>query len=130
MDGDVRTAPRLSSPVRVGLAVFLLLHGIAHLAGAGDAFTAADRDDTVDYFFGAWEVGGAVLATLGVLWVVLAATFVITAGWVASSRPNWLFVLAGAAAASLVLSILALPLAWIGVLINAALLGFVVVQRR
>lgn len=120
---DLPTVRRLT-------AVFLVLHGIAHLVGAQAAVDAAGASSTVPHLFGLWEAGGPALPVLAVGWVAAAAGFVVAALWMWARRPHWWEAAVAVTILSLVLSLLALPQAVAGVVIDLVLLAAAMVVRR
>jgi hypothetical protein len=105
------------------LALFLVLHAIAHLVGTQASLAAAGDGKTLEYLGGAWAVSDpTVLRLLGVAWAVGVALFLISARalWVGSSRRVGLLLLA--TVYSLILSVLALWASVVGVVIDVALL--------
>lgn len=114
-----------SALVRRVVAAFLVMHGIAHLVGVQESFAAIADGDAVAYLLGAVDVRGAALGVAGVVWIVAAVAFGLAAWQVLRRRPTRRSALMVATSMSLVLSVLALPQAWIGVVINVALFGAV-----
>lgn len=105
------------------LAVFLALHGVAHVAGTTDSLRLAGDGQAIDYLGGAWTISDpAALRALAVAWAAAGIAFLALAVlvWLRPARAR--LPLAAAAAASLVLGVLALPAAVVGVVIDAALL--------
>lgn len=106
------------------LAVFLALHGLAHLAGTSDVLSRASDGRSVDYLAGAWTASDpTALRAFGVLWALVAAAFVGAAIVTWLGRPAWPRVLLGVTLASLALVVVALWSSVVGVVIDLALLG-------
>ena len=121
-----RLLHRSPALIRV-LAVFLGVHGVAHFAGTGDSFTAAADGGSVDYLGGALTLSDpTVLRAMGVVWALVGAAFVIAAAIAWMRRPEWPRVLAGVAAVSLLVVLLALWASVVGVVIDVALLALAV----
>ncbi len=120
---------------RYGIAAFLVAHGFAHLVG----------------FEGSWGIGqlegkakappllsglgsdSATLKVIGGLWLVGLLAFLVAAAGVALSMRWALDVTGTAAAYPLLIALAWLPDAWVGVAINAVILGVlgaVLVTRR
>lgn len=109
--------------IRHLVAVFLGLHGVAHLVGLQGALQAVEDGEPLPYLMGTWEVGSSsALYALAVAWGVGAVAMVVAAVWLWALRPGWWATLVAMAALSLALSVLALWMAWIGVVINVGLL--------
>jgi hypothetical protein len=121
-----RRLHRSPAVIRV-LAVFLGLHGVAHFAGTGDSFAAAADGESVDYLGGAWTPSDpTVLRAMGVVWALVGAAFVLAAAIAWLRRPEWPRVLAGVAAVSLLVVLVALWASVVGVVIDVALLTLAV----
>ena len=105
------------------LAGFLALHGVAHFAGTTDSLRLAGDGEAAEYLGGAWTISDpAVLRVLAVAWTAAGIAFLALAVlvWLCPARAR--VPLAAVAAASLALSVLALPAAVVGVVIDGALL--------
>jgi hypothetical protein len=108
-------------------AVFLGLHGVAHLAGTSDSFTKAADGASVDYLAGAWTLSDpTLLRAIGVVWALVGAGFLFAAAITWMRRPEWPRVLAAVSALSLVVVIIALWSSVVGVVIDVALLAVAV----
>lgn len=106
------------------LAAFLVLHGIAHLAGTSTVLGKAANGESAEYLAGTWTVSDpALLRTLGVLWALTGAAFVIVAIAVWRQHPNWRRVLAAVSLASLLVIVVALWSSTAGVIIDIGLLA-------
>jgi hypothetical protein len=114
-----------ASPVVMrGFAVFLGLHGVAHLAGTSGSFTKAAEGESVDYLAGAWTLSDpTVLRAVGVVWALASAAFVFAAAIAWMRRPEWPRALVAVSAFSLVVVVVALWSSVIGVVIDVALLA-------
>ena len=121
-----RRVDRMSRP----LALFLAAHGVAHWVGTSRSFQDAADGTTVDYVGGAWSISNpAALRTLGVLWALAGAAYLVAAWAYWTRAPRRRAALAAVTVPSLILSILALPMAIVGVIIDVALLLLVLVTR-
>jgi hypothetical protein len=118
-----------SSLARRLLALFLLLHGVAHLVGVTSALDAIEGPPA-EYLAGAWTVEAApALYTIAVAWAIAAAAYALAAAWTWTGRRGWPTVMLAVTLYSLVLSTVALPMAIAGVVIDIVLLGVVVLWR-
>ncbi len=115
---------------RRGIAVFLVLHGIAHLVGAQAAIEAAGDGAAAELLFGAVEVTGAAASALAVAWIAAAAGFAFAAAWLWVHHVRWWEAVVAVVGISLLLSALALPQAVAGVVINLVLLVVALLVRR
>jgi hypothetical protein len=105
-------------------AMFLALHGVAHLAGTSDSFTKAADGKSVDYLAGAWTLSDpTLLRVVGVVWALVGAAFVFAAAVMWMRRPEWPRVLAEVSALSLIVVVIALWSSVVGVVIDVALLA-------
>jgi len=110
--------------MRIVLAIFLVLHGIAHLPGFAVSWKlmrAPDIPYTTRVLGGRVEIGEVGFRMMGVLWLLTAIAFCVVAARV--GRPGWAAGVGGIAAVSLVLSALNLPAARIGLALNVLILG-------
>lgn len=112
--------------MRVALAGFLVLHGIAHLVGfvvPWRILQAEEMPYSTTLLAGRIEVGDLGAKIVGLVWLGLAVAFFVGAGFVWVQRQGWSNFVVFAAAASLLFSILGLPAARLGIPINIALIG-------
>ena len=112
--------------MRVALAGFLVLHGIAHLVGfvvPWRILQAEEMPYSTTLLAGRIEVGDLGAKIVGLVWLGLAVAFLVGAGFVWVQRQGWSNFVVFAAAASLLFSILGLPAARLGIPINIALIG-------
>lgn len=118
--------------IRVLFGLFLLAHGFAHLVGFATAFRLGDAaaNYSTSIFNGRIELGEAGIRAYGVAWLVLAAGFVAVAAGVLTRQDWWPAAAATVTVASLVFSVLGLPLAKIGVALNIALLVVLAAHSR
>lgn len=113
------------------LAVFLILHGFAHLVGAQDSWESASRGAVVEYLWGAWTISAtALLWLLAAAWAATAVAYAHAARLLWDLRAGWLKALAITTIASLVLSLLAMPLAVAGLVIDVLLLAGALTIRQ
>jgi hypothetical protein len=108
-----------------GLAVFLGLHGFAHLVGFLGSWKLGDFADapyTTLIVNGAFDVGDAGIRVVGVLWLVATAAFVVAAVALWQERPTAVRIVLAATAFSLAICIIGLPAGIIGVGIDMAIL--------
>jgi hypothetical protein len=111
--------------MRFALAFLMVLHGIAHLAGFAGSFhltAAADLPYKTTVLGGRVDLGGGI-RVMGVLWLALATVFVVVAAGTALNATWWVNAAGVTAATSLVMTLLELPQARIGVLVNLAILA-------
>lgn len=108
---------------RRAIAAFLVLHGVAHLVDTTDAVQQAREGGMLEHLGGAWAVGDATLYLLGSLWAIAALGFVLAAALLWLRAESWWSAGLGATVGSLALTVVALPAAWIGLIVNAVLLA-------
>lgn len=124
-----RSSLRTSLAIRLAAGV-VALHGGAHLVGTQAAFDAARASSTVEYLGGALDLGRPWLWVVGAVWAALAVSFVAIAIVMWFDRLPWRGALVMVATTSTAACIIALWAAWIGILVNAALAGFVLAGNR
>lgn len=118
---------------RIAFAVFLVLHGVAHGVGFAAPWQLGDFADTpVDTTLlgGRVDVGVTGARAMGVVWLLTGLTFVVAAAGLWTARPWWSQLTAGVVIVSLALSLLAWPGSRIGVAVNLAVLGVLVLGAR
>jgi hypothetical protein len=111
--------------LRLAIGVFLIAHGIAHLAGfvvPWQLMKSPDLPYRTTIFGGAIDVGVVGIKIVGILWLLLA---IAVAGLGTSYLANRMSYPAafGVVGASLLMSIAGWPDARIGVVINVVLLA-------
>lgn len=128
----MRSLRTRTAPVgRRFLALFLILHGVAHLVGAQDAWESAGSGAAVVYLWGAWTISAvALLWVLAVAWAAIAIAYAHAAWLLWDQRAGWFRALGLITIASLALSLLAMPLAVAGVVIDVILLAGVLVSQQ
>jgi hypothetical protein len=121
---------------RYAIAAFLVAHGLAHVVGFEGTWGIGlfDGKANVPPLLSGLASDSATLKAVGVLWLVGLLAFVVAAAGVAL-RKRWAVDVTGTAAAySLLISLAWLPDAWVGVAINAVILGalgaFLVTRQR
>jgi hypothetical protein len=121
------------SPVRIALAILFLAHGAAHLVGFVVPWKLAalrDQPYTTTLLNGKIDVGDTGIRVVGALWLIGALAFAVLAMAVFAEASWWRDAAIGIAAYSLVLSILGLPGAWIGIVVDALILAYVLFAGR
>ena len=119
--------------MRIALAVLMLLHGIAHLPGFVAAWRPAGFGELpykTTILAGRVDLGDAGIRVFGVLWLLIALGFVLTAAGAFTARSWWMVAVVGVALASLGLSVLEWPLARVGVVVNLAILAALLAGQR
>lgn len=119
--------------MRLALALLFLVHGIAHLPGFAVAWRltrSADMPYTTTLLGGHLDVGDVGIRVMGLLWLAVALGFIAAAVATWRGHPNWPMLALAVALVSLVLSTLAWPASRIGVVVNVAILAFVLVGGK
>ena len=119
--------------MRIAIAVFLALHGIAHTPGFLASWRLAVLQGLpyhTTLFGGRLRVGDAGMRVVGVLWLVFAVAFVGVAIATLLDRSWWLPAAAAVTLASLALCAAEVPAARIGLAVNVALLVALGVASR
>lgn len=119
--------------MRIALAVLMLLHGVAHLPGFVGSWRLAALEGMpykTTLLAGRVDVGDVGIRVVGVVWLLAALGFILTAIGAFTDRSWWMAALMGVALASLGLSVLEWPLARIGVAVNLAILAALLAGQR
>ncbi len=114
--------------LRLALAGFLALHGIAHFVGFAVPWKLLEADEmpwSTTLLAGRLDVGAAGIRIVGLLWLALGLAFVAAGVVTWMDRPTWPRTVLLLSAASLVMSVLGWPAARIGVAVNLGLLAVV-----
>ena len=118
--------------MRFALALLMGLHGIVHLAGFADSFhltAATDLPYKTTLLGGRVDLGGGI-RVMGILWLALSAVFVVVAAGTALNTTWWVNAAGITVTISLVMTLLEMPQARIGVLINLAILAALFISYR
>jgi hypothetical protein len=117
--------------MRVALAVFLLVHGFAHVVGFASTWRLSAQVPYKTTIFGGWlDLGDRGIRVMGLLWLVAAIAFgVVAAG--AFARPDgWLSYALPVCWGSLLMCFAFWPEAKIGAAIDALLIPLLMVGAR
>lgn len=119
--------------MKILFALFLALHGVAHLVGFAAPWGLVDSAQTphkTTVLAGAVDLGETGIRVIGVFWLLLAIAFLVGAWAVATTQPwavRWLWVIT---VASLIASTVSWPEARIGVVIDLALIVLLAASTR
>jgi hypothetical protein len=119
--------------MRIALAVLLILHGVAHLPGFFVPWRLAmlkEMPYKTTLFAGLVNVGDAGIRVVGIFWLVAALALGVCAVGVLARASWWTPITLIAALFSLFLSIAGWPESRIGVLVNIAILAFLMVNSQ
>jgi len=111
--------------MRIAFIVLLALHGIAHLPGFVVAWqfgVLRDMPYHTTLLSGRMDVGDGGIRVLGVLWLLVGVAFEIAAAGAIWHKAWWAPLTAVAAAISLGMTLLQLPEARIGAVVNVVIL--------
>jgi hypothetical protein len=111
--------------MRVALAGFLFVHGIAHLVGFVVPWRILEAEEmpySTTLLAGRLEVGDRGIRLVGLVWLGLTLAFFVAAGFVWVQRPGWPDLVMFLAVVSLVMSMVGWPAARLGIPINIVLL--------
>ncbi len=117
--------------MRIVVAIFMILHGIAHLPGFIVPWRIAvlkDMPYKTTLLSGRFDAGDAGIRIIGLLWLATALAFVITGIAMMGDRPWWAVTALAVSIVSLILSLLSLPEARIGVALNIVILAGLLVS--
>ena len=119
--------------MRIVLAALMALHGIAHLVGFAGAWQLA-ASGGIPYkttvLAGRVDLGDVGIRAVGLLWVVAALAFVTVALGAAFDTAWWTKAAVIVAVGSLALTMLELPEARIGLVVNLALIATLLLVAR
>ena len=116
------TAGRRSlRPLRALAAVVLVVHGFVHLMGVALLWRWGEPGE-LRYGDVRPEAGSTAAMVVGGVWVVALLLFLVTAALVAGGRPAWRPVGLLAALVSIGVLLPSAPIAWAGLVVDAALL--------
>ena len=119
--------------IRVGLAVLLVAHGVAHLPGSLGAWRLATFPELpyhTTLLAGRLDVGDGGMRMMGVLWLAATAAFTAAAAGALLGRDWWAALAVVAAVGSLALCALEWPATRIGLAVNVVILGAVLAGQR
>jgi hypothetical protein len=110
--------------MRTLLVLFLLAHAVAHLVGFAGAFRLSPTiPHETALLAGHVRVSEAAVRAVGVLWLAAATGFVASALGMAVHAPWWRPLTLAIATLSLALSVAQWPAAWVGAVIDVAVIG-------
>ena len=111
--------------MRIALAVFLVLHGIAHIVGFVVPWRIAKMDDMpykTTIINGKIDVGDVGIRILGIIWLLIALAYFYS-GWITYQQFDfWLTYTLVVSVISLAFCIIAVPDSHIGIYINIVLI--------
>lgn len=119
--------------MRIVMAVLMVLHGVAHLPGFVNEWRLATLEGLpyrTTILAGRLELGEAGIRVVGTLWLVAAIAFWAAGAGALAGRSWWIPAAAIVAVASLALSLVELPEARIGVLVNLVILAGLFMASR
>lgn len=114
--------------LRLALAGFLALHGVAHFVGFAVPWKLLEADEmpwSSTLLAGRLDVGATGIRIVGLLWLALGLAFVAAGVITWMDRPTWPRTVLLLSAISLVTSVFGWPAARIGVGVNLGLLAVV-----
>ena len=119
--------------MRIALAVLMALHGVAHMVGFAGSWQLAATNEIpykTTVLGGNLDLGDAGIRVVGVLWAVAAVAFVTVSGAAALDKAWWPTAAVIVALGSLALTVLELPQAKIGLVVNLALIATLLFARQ
>lgn len=106
------------------LALFLLLHGIAHFVGFAGTWGLSDKiAPQTTLLDGRIPMGPGAMRVVGILWLITGVTFAVAALGALRHNSWWPGLALSVAVTSLVLSIFGLPEARVGIAINVFIIA-------
>ena len=119
--------------MRVVPGAVLILHGLMHLLGFMVYLRLANIESlpySTALLSGKLEVGEVGARVFGLLWLLAAVGFVVAGVAVFALLPWWGTFTLWVALLSLVVTVLALPDSWFGVVVNVVILAYLLVGGR
>ncbi|HEY7493034.1 MAG TPA: ABC transporter permease [Candidatus Tectomicrobia bacterium] len=119
--------------MRVVVGLVFLVHGFAHLVGFVVPWRLMKLQDAAyktTLVGGRIDVGDVGIRIVGILWLVAGIAFAVAGIGSITLQAWWRHLALLAAAFSLVLSILGWPEARIGIVVNLAIVGFMLLAPR
>lgn len=119
--------------MRIALAVFMLLHGVAHLPGFAVPWKLAKSPDMPYHttILAGWvDVGDAGIRLFGLTFLLLTVAFALSAGATFLRAEWWLEMAIATVVVSTLVCVLALPEARIGLAANLLILALLVWAHR
>jgi hypothetical protein len=118
--------------VRYVLAVFLLIHGFAHIVGFLVPWRLARLEEMpykTTLLGGRWDVGDAGIRAVGILWLLVGGAFFVLGGTAALTGVLYGPALLAIAAISTVLCILGWPDSKLGLPVNVVIVALFLLAR-
>jgi hypothetical protein len=119
--------------MRIALATLMAFHGIAHLVGFAGSWQLA-ASGGIPYkttvLAGHVDLGNAGIRFVGLLWALVALAFLTTAAGAVLGAEWWIKAAVGITLGSLALTLLELPEARIGLVVNVALIAMLLLTWR
>jgi hypothetical protein len=112
-------------PLRIGLSILMVLHGVAHLPGFVNSWRLAVFPDLpyhTTLLAGRLEIGDWGMRVVGVLWLAAALGFWVAGAAGLAQRGSWVPLAMIVSAASATLCLLEWPAARIGLWVNLVIL--------
>jgi hypothetical protein len=111
----------------------MALHGVAHMVGFAGSWQLAATTEMpykTTVLGGNLDLGDAGIRVVGVLWALAALAFVTVSGATALDKPWWPTAAVIVALASMALTLVELPQARVGLVVNLALIATLLFARR
>lgn len=112
----------------IAAAVFMLIHGIAHLVGFVVPWRLANLPEApykTTILAGRIDIGDRGIKAMGIVWLLLALAFAVAAAAILLRAVWWPGYTAAIALVSLICSVLGLPEAKLGIPINIVIIAVI-----
>lgn len=119
--------------IRVIIGIYLLIHGICHLVGFVVPWKIIDMKDEpykTTLLADSIDVGDAGIRIIGIIWLLTAVCFIITAIGSFAALNWWRSLALYLSIFSLILCVVGLPSAKIGILANAIVLIYLFMSAK
>lgn len=116
--------------MKILIAIFLFIHGFAHLIGFVVPWKIAQLEEMpykTTLFNGSLNIGDLGIKIIGVFWLLVAIAFFLSVYLIISQNPLWFFFTFFVSLNSIILCILGWPDSKIGVFANFFLLLFLII---
>lgn len=119
--------------MRIIFAVFLVLHGIAHLVGFFNQWKIVEMEDMpykTTIFFGRFDLGDIGIRIVGVFWLAGAILFIISAYGLFTISPWWQNSALYITLFSTLLCVTGLPDAKVGLVVNVVIIPIIIYAKN
>lgn len=113
--------------IRIFISILLFIHGLIHLLGFVVNWKISDIEEMsykTTVLYGLIDVGEKGIKFIGVLWLIIALSFIISAIWILTLSQGTLIPLFIVTIFSIILCIIGLPESLAGLVFNIVLITY------